>query len=248
MRQLLNCSEEAMQIFYAPDIATVQELPENESQHCVRVLRMSEGDEIGIIDGQGTRYRAEIVLAHPKRCGVRLLEKIAAPNPWIAQVHVAIAPTKNLDRIEWFAEKTTEIGIDAIVLLRCRFSERKELKTERLNKILVSAMKQSLKAVLPQLSEMTSFTDFVSRPFDGQKFIAHCYKDGERRELSELYCPGENALILIGPEGDFSPEEVELAIANGFRPVMLGPSRLRTETAGVVACHTIQLLNQIKPK
>ena len=156
-----------MQIFYAPEIETLHELPEAESQHCVKVLRMKEGDEIGIIDGRGTRYRAEIVLAHPKRCSVRLLEKVAAPNPWTAQVHVAIAPTKNLDRIEWFAEKTTEIGIDSITLLRCRFSERKELKTERLNKILVSAMKQSLKAVLPQLSEMTPFADFVARPFYG---------------------------------------------------------------------------------
>ena len=157
-------------------------------------------------------------------------------------------PHQNLDRIEWFAEKTTEIGIDSITLLRCRFSERKELKTERLNKILVSAMKQSLKAVLPQLSEMTPFAEFVARPFDGQKFIAHCYREGERRELTELYRPGENALILIGPEGDFSPEEVEQALACGFQPVMLGPSRLRTETAGVVACHTIHVMNQLNAK
>ncbi len=237
-----------MQIFYAPEIETVHELPEAESQHCVKVLRMKEGDEIGIIDGRGSRYRAEIVLAHPKRCGVKILERETAPSFWTAQVHVAIAPTKNLDRIEWFAEKVTEIGIDSITLLKCRFSERKELKTDRLGKILVSAMKQSLKAVLPQLSEMVPFADFVSRPFNGQKFIAHCYKEGERQELSRLYEPGQNALILIGPEGDFSPEEVEMAIANGFRPVMLGPSRLRTETAGVVACHTIQILNQINAK
>lgn len=237
-----------MQEFYAPDIDTIPELPETESQHCVKVLRMKEGDEIGIIDGRGNRYRAEIVLAHPKRCGVKILEREPAPNFWKAQVHVAIAPTKNLDRIEWFAEKVTEIGIDSIVLLKCRFSERKELKTERLGKILVSAMKQSQKAVLPQLSEMTPFAHFVTLPFDGQKFIAHCYKESERQELSQVYEAGQDALILIGPEGDFSPEEVELAIANGFRPVMLGPSRLRTETAGVVACHTIQVLNQINSK
>ena len=150
--------------------------------------------------------------------------------------------------MEWFAEKVTEIGIDSIALLQCRFSERKELKLDRLNKILISAMKQSLKAVLPRLSEMEAFSDFVARPFDGQKFIAHCYAEGERKELSEVYRPGENALILIGPEGDFSPEEVEQAIACGFQPVMLGQSRLRTETAGVVACHTIQVLNQLKSK
>ncbi len=237
-----------MQIFYAPDIERLPELPETESQHCVKVLRMSEGDEIGIIDGCGNRYRAEITLAHSKRCGVRIVEKEKAPNPWKAQVHIAIAPTKNLDRIEWFAEKTTEIGIDAITPLLCRFSERKELKIDRINKILISAMKQSLKAVLPDLGEMTSFAQFVARPFDGQKFIAHCYKEETRKELSELYRPGENALVLIGPEGDFSPEEVELAISCGFQPVMLGQSRLRTETAGVVACHTIQVLNQLKTK
>ena len=237
-----------MQIFYAPDIESVHELPEAESQHCVRVLRMGEGDEIGIVDGGGNKYLAEIVLAHPKRCGIRILKKSKVPNPWRAQVHVAIAPTKNLDRMEWFAEKVTEIGIDSIALLKCRFSERKELKLDRLNKILISAMKQSLKAVLPRLSEMEAFSDFVARPFAGQKFIAHCYAEGERKELSEVYRPGENALILIGPEGDFSPEEVEQAIACGFQPVMLGQSRLRTETAGVVACHTIQVLNQLKSK
>ncbi len=233
-----------MAIFYAPDIATLPELPEAESQHCVKVLRMSEGDEIGIIDGQGNRYRAEITLAHPKRCAVRIVEQEDAANPWSAQVHIAIAPTKNLDRMEWFAEKVTEIGVDSITPLLCRFSERKELKTDRLRKILVSAMKQSLKAVLPDLPEMTPFAKFVAQPFEGQKFIAHCYKDGERRELTEVYRPGENALVLIGPEGDFSPEEVDLAIACGFQPVMLGESRLRTETAGVVACHTIHVLNQ----
>ncbi len=237
-----------MNIFYAPDIATLPELPETESQHCVKVLRMSEGDEIGIIDGRGNRYRAEITLAHPKRCAVHIVGQEDAPNPWGAQVHIGIAPTKNLDRMEWFAEKVTEIGIDSITPLLCRFSERKELKTERLRKILVSAMKQSLKAVLPDLPEMTPFAKFVAQPFEGQKFIAHCYKEGERRELTEVYRPGENALVLIGPEGDFSPEEVELAIANGFQPVMLGKSRLRTETAGVVACHTIHVLNQLNSK
>ncbi len=237
-----------MALFYAPDIAILPELPEVESQHCVKVLRMSEGNEIGIIDGRGNRYRAEITLAHPKHCGVRIVEQETQPKGWSAQVHIAIAPTKNLDRMEWFAEKVTEIGVDSITPLLCRFSERKELKTERLRKILVSAMKQSLKAVLPDLSEMTPFTEFVARPFEGQKFIAHCYKDGERSELTKLYHPSENALVLIGPEGDFSPEEVEQAIACGFQPVMLGSSRLRTETAGVVACHTIHVLNQLNQR
>ena len=146
-----------MHLFYTPDIAQTLTLPEVESGHCVRVLRLSEGDEIGLIDGRGTFYRAEITLAHNKRCGVRILEEISQPSHWAGEIEIAIAPTKNLDRIEWFAEKTTEMGIDAIVPLLCRFSERKELKGERIEKILVSAMKQSLKAVLPRLEEMTPF-------------------------------------------------------------------------------------------
>lgn len=149
-----------------------------------------------------------------------------------------------MDRIEWFSEKCTEIGIDAITLLRCRFSERKEVKTERIEKILISAMKQSLKAILPELEGMTDFKKFITRPFDGQKFIAHCYDENDKSLLKQKYEPGNNALILIGPEGDFSPEEVKLALENGFIPISLGNSRLRTETAGVVACQTIHVINQ----
>ena len=235
-----------MHIFYTPDIEQVKELPEVESRHCIKVLRLGEGDEIGLIDGKGVYYRAVISEAHPKRCAVNILETVMCPNPWPYRLEIAIAPTKNLDRIEWFAEKTTEIGIDAVTLLKCRFSERKEMKTERLKKILVSAMKQSLKAKLPELSEMTDYKHFIQRPFSGRKFIAHCYDGEERRLLSECYKPGENDLVIIGPEGDFSPEEVELALSNGFEPVSLGDSRLRTETAGIVACHTIHVLNQKK--
>ena len=157
---------------------------------------------------------------------------------------MAVAPTKNMDRIEWFAEKATEIGIDALTLLRCRYSERKEVKTERVQKILVSAMKQSLKATLPELTPMTDFKQFVSLPFDGQKFIAYCGEAQDKKILKQLYRPGTNALILIGPEGDFSEEEVALAFENGFLPVSLGESRLRTETAALTACHTIHVLNQ----
>ena len=234
-----------MHLFYTPDIAETLTLPEVESGHCVRVLRLSEGDEIGLIDGKGTFYRAQITLAHNKRCGVRIVEELKQPSHWSGEIEIAIAPTKNLDRIEWFAEKTTEMGIDAIVPLLCRFSERKELKTERIEKILVSAMKQSLKAVLPRLEEMTPFDRYVCEGFDGQKFIAHCHADSERILLSQSYKPGSRVRILIGPEGDFSPEEVELAIAHGYRPISLGASRLRTETAGVVACHTIHTINEI---
>lgn len=234
-----------MHLFYTPDIAETLTLPEVESGHCVRVLRLTEGDEIGLIDGRGTFYRAAVTLAHAKRCAVKILEAKKLPPHWAGNIEIAIAPTKNFDRIEWFAEKTTEMGIDAIVPLLCRFSERKELKTERLEKILVSAMKQSLKAVLPRLEEMTPFERYVREPFHGQKFIAHCYAGSERCLLSQSYKAGAAVKVLIGPEGDFSPEEVRLAVDNGYVPVSLGAARLRTETAGIVACHTLHTVNEI---
>lgn len=233
-----------MWLFYTPDILTTGELPEDESNHAVKVLRLTEGDEVLLIDGKGMFYKARISRAHHKRCGVEILESYPEDNHWPYKVHVAVAPTKNMDRMEWFAEKATEMGIDAITLLKCRFSERKEVKTERLNKILVSAMKQSLKASLPELQGMTDFRKFVEQPFDGQKFIAHCYKDTERVLLTQVYKPHNNMLILIGPEGDFSEEEVKLALENGFQPVSLGTSRLRTETAALAACHTVHVINE----
>ena len=232
-----------MQIFYTPDIAFRAELPEEEAGHCIRVLRLTEGDKILLTDGKGMFYKAAISRAHPKHCEVDILESWQQPALWNFQLHIAVAPTKNMDRMEWFAEKATEIGIDAITCLNCRFSERKEVKPARLEKILVSAMKQSQKATLPVLTGMTDFRTFVTQPFDGRKFIAHC-EEGDKKLLKQLYQPGENALVLIGPEGDFSPEEIELALKNGFLPISLGESRLRTETAALVACHTIHVLNQ----
>lgn len=232
-----------MQIFYTPDIAVNPELPEEEAGHCIRVLRLTEGDEILLTDGKGTFYKAAISRAHHKHCEVFILESWQQPALWNFHLHIAVAPTKNMDRMEWFAEKATEIGIDAITCLNCRFSERREIKPARLEKILVSAMKQSQKATLPQLEGMTDFKSFVSQPFDGRKFIAHC-EDGDKTLLKQTYRPGENALVLIGPEGDFSPEEIELALKKGFEPISLGDSRLRTETAALVACHTIHVLNQ----
>lgn len=231
-----------MQIFYTPDIDIKQELTEEESGHCVRVLRLKEGDEILLTDGKGFFYKATITNAHPKLCEFEIIETIKQEALWPFYLHIAVAPTKNMDRMEWFAEKATEIGIDAITCLNCRFSERKEVKTARLEKILVSAMKQSQKATLPVLTGMTDFKKFVQQPFDGRKFIAHC-EEGEKLLLKDTYKPGENALVLIGPEGDFSPEEIKLAIENGFEPISLGKSRLRTETAALVACHTLQVLN-----
>ena len=232
-----------MQIFYAPDIQANPELPEEEAGHCVRVLRLSEGDEILIADGKGAFHQAVIRRAHPKHCEVEILKSWSPAPLWPASLHIAVAPTKNMDRMEWFAEKATEIGIDAITFLCCQFSERREIKTARIEKILVSAMKQSQKARLPQLGEMTPFKTFVRRPFEGRKFIAHC-EAGEKRSLKSLLGPAEDALILIGPEGDFSPEEIRMALDNGFEPISLGDSRLRTETAALVACVTARLANQ----
>lgn len=232
-----------MHVFYTPDIQTRAELPEEEAQHCVRVLRLNICDQITLTDGKGNFYRAEISAATNKRCMVNILETIYQEPLWNGHLHIAMAPTKNMDRTEWFAEKATEIGFDELTFLNCRFSERKVIKTERISKILVSAIKQSLKARLPQLNEMTDFNKFITQPFKGQKFIAHCY-EGEKPLLKDVFRKGEDALVLIGPEGDFSEEEVQKAIENGFTPISLGKSRLRTETAALVACHTLNLQNQ----
>jgi 16S rRNA (uracil1498-N3)-methyltransferase len=233
-----------MHIFYTPELSgKIYILDETESKHCVRVLRLEKGDEITLVDGRGGFFTAEITDPNPKRCAVNLTKSELDFGLRNFQVHVAIAPTKNMDRIEWFLEKATEIGINRVTPLLCRFSERKEIKHDRLEKVMVSAMKQSLKAYLPQLDELTKFNEFVRQPFEGQKFIAHC-EEQHRELLKNVVISGGKYLILIGPEGDFSSEEIEMAIAAGFVPVSLGDSRLRTETAGVVACHTFNLLNE----
>ena len=232
-----------IRFFYAPDVAVDAELPADEAAHCLRVLRLQAGDEIRLTDGKGMFYKAEITTATGKRCLFKVLEAVPHPKEWSGHLHLALAPTKNMDRTEWFAEKATEIGFDELTFLNCRFSERKVIKTERISKILVSAIKQSLKARLPQLNEMTDFNKFITQPFPGQKFIAHCY-EGEKPLLKDMVHPGEDALVLIGPEGDFSEEEVRKATENGFIPISLGKSRLRTETAALVACHILNLQNQ----
>lgn len=232
-------------IFYAPNIATDNRLSEEESQHAVKVLRLVDGDQIELVDGQGGYYTAEIVFPHPKHCEVRILSKVENFHPQPVHIHIAIAPTKNMDRLEWFAEKVTEIGVGEITPLLCDHSERKVVKCDRLEKILVSAMKQSKKAFLPILNEMTSFKDFVKNHNGSDCYIAHCYEQ-DKRVLCKEYQAGRNAVVLIGPEGDFSEEEVRQALNVGYIPISLGESRLRTETAGVVACHTVQLINQMK--
>lgn len=229
-------------IFYAPDILTTSILPEEESMHCVRVLRMKEGDEILITDGKGYFYDSVITLANPKKCMVEVENAIESPKSWDFNLHIAFAPTKNIDRVEWFIEKATEIGVDRLTPLLCSYSERKQIKYERLEKIIVSAMKQSQKAILPQLDGLTAFSDFIRRDISGQKLIAHCY-ESEKSRLKDIYIKGKDVLILIGPEGDFSEDEVATAISNGYDAISLGESRLRTETAALVACHSIHALN-----
>lgn len=232
-----------MHVFYTPDIAVTCEMPEEEAAHCLRVLRLGVGDEVMLTDGKGCFYKAVISAATGKRCQVKVTEKIEQEPLWNGHLHLAMAPTKNMDRIEWLAEKATEIGFDELSFLNCRYSERKVIKTERVEKIVVSAVKQSLKARKPVVNEMMDFARFVKQDFAGQRFIAHC-NEGEKPLLKEILVPGEDALVLIGPEGDFSPEEVKLAESLGFRSISLGKSRLRTETAALVSVHIMNLFNQ----
>lgn len=233
-----------MHVFYTPDIEIRAELPEEESIHAIRVLRLQAGEEVTLTDGKGNFYRAEIGTAAGKRCPVRILQALPQPPLWNGHLHIAMAPTKNMDRTEWFAEKATEIGLDELTFLNCRFSERKVIKTERIAKILISAIKQSLKARLPQLNEMTDFKRFITQSSESQKFIAHCH-EGAKPLLWDVLKPGLDAVVLIGPEGDFSEDEVKTAQANGFQSISLGNSRLRTETAALVACHLLNLKNQV---
>lgn len=233
-----------MNIYYIPEVmGDTAQLDETESGHAIRVMRLVKGDQILVTDGKGTWYDGVISVPHPKRCEVTLTRSDRTPDNRNYFLAIAVAPTKNSDRMEWFTEKATEIGIDRIIPIRCRFSERKNINRERLEKIAVSAMKQSLKASLPGIDDLTGFSDLISMPFEGRKLIAHCYP-GEKPNLFRTVQPGENVLILIGPEGDFSPDEVDSAINAGFQEVSLGDSRLRTETAALVACHTVALANQ----
>ena len=233
-----------MHLFYTPDLKEDSyRLSEEESKHCVRVLRLTEGDPVFLIDGKGLFCEAIIATAHPKACLLKVVDRKINYGKRDFQLTIGVAPTKNIDRFEWFLEKSTEIGIDRVIPLLCRYSERKEIKPERLEKVMVSAMKQSIKAYLPVLSPLQTFKETIKSQFSGQKFIAHCY-EGEKQLLRDALVRGKDVLILIGPEGDFSTEEVEMAINEGYMPISLGNSRLRTETAALVACHTVNLINE----
>ncbi|MCF6170356.1 MAG: 16S rRNA (uracil(1498)-N(3))-methyltransferase [Bacteroidales bacterium] len=232
-----------MNLFYEAELSGESfTLSAGESKHIVRVLRMKAGDDILFTDGKGFFYECRLVDANPKACAVEVIEKKPGDDKRPFYLHLAVAPTKNLSRFEWFLEKATEIGIDRITPIICAHSERKVVKTERLNRVVTAAMKQSLKSFHPVLDEPLPFSAFIETDFTGQKFIAYI-DESVTLELSKVCTPGKDTLVLIGPEGDFSPEEVALAKQNGFIPVRLGPSRLRTETAGVVACHTVNVLN-----
>lgn len=241
-----------MHLFYTPDIAgDLYTLNEEESRHCTKVLRLVKGDIIHLTDGKGSLFEAVILEDKGRQCVVRVGSQESGVGSRHFgygkrdyRLHIAIAPTKNIDRFEWFLEKATEIGIDEITPLLCDHSERRQLRIDRLEKVITSAMKQSLKAYHPILNEPQDFRPFVnSKQEEVAKFIA--YITHGTPLLQNLYTKGQNALILIGPEGDFSPAEVELALQKGFRVVSLGASRLRTETAGIAACHTITLMNDM---
>ena len=230
--------------FYVPDALTVTELPSDEAMHALRVLRMKEGDEMMLMDGQGNYYRAEVTLAQSKHCFYEIKEQLPQERQWKGHLHLAIAPTKMMERMEWMTEKAVEVGLDELSFLNCQFSERRQVKIPRLQKIMISAVKQSHKAWITQLNEMVSFDAFIRQPREGRKYIAHCYEEVPRTylfdELRQSADTGD-ATVLIGPEGDFSIEEVRQAVAAGYISVHLGKSRLRTETAGLSAVMMMQL-------
>ena len=234
-----------MQLFYAPEIKDdYYTMSEEETFHCVRVLRIKPGDNIHLTDGKGNLFTATIQNTDKKGALLKIINSKVEYGKRDYWLHIAIAPTKNIERFEWFLEKTTEIGIDEITPLLCEHSERTNLKSERMEKIIVAAMKQSIKAYKPILNQMEKYNKFIGRTFNGsENYIATC--EGENRKLlKNIYHTGKNAVILIGPEGDFSNNEIQNAIQSGFIPVSLGESRLRTETAGLVACHSISLINE----
>lgn len=233
-----------MQLFYVPNFSGTEIIfDETESKHAVRVLRLQNGNRVKVVDGKGGFYQAEISDANPKKCKLSIIGFNKEFGKKDFHLHIAIAPTKNIDRFEWFLEKATEIGIDEITPLLTSHSERKTVNPERLEKILVSAMKQSLKAYLPKMNNMTTFKELVINNKTENKYIAYC--DEIRKEhLKNVGIRGKNALILIGPEGDFSPDEIQVALENSFKVVSLGNARLRTETAGIVACHIVNLANE----
>lgn len=234
-----------MHLFYTPDIhSEIYTLNEEESKHCTRVLRLNQGDTVYLVDGVGNRYTAIIQDGHQKRCQLQVIDKQVEYGKLPYVSHIAVAPTKNIDRMEWFVEKAVEIGVSEITFLLCEHSERRNLRLDRIEKIAVSAMKQSQKGYLPLIHDMTPFRRFVQKALPDSTFIAHL-EDDATKSIKDLYSYGQPHCIMIGPEGDFSAEEIQAAYQAGIKPVTLGQSRLRTETAALVACHTLHVLHDI---
>jgi 16S rRNA (uracil1498-N3)-methyltransferase len=234
-----------MQIFYAPEIdGNSYILDEKESKHCIRVLRMTKGTAVRLIDGKGNLYEGVISNPDQKKCLINITAIISDFEKRNYNLHIAISPLKNAERFEWFVEKSVEIGIDEITPVICKNTEKLKIKTERINNIIVSAMKQSIKASRTKINETLSFEDFVRKDYPGEKLIAHCGSEGERLKIDRVYSKGDEVTIIIGPEGDFSESEIVMAMTSGFRQIHLGKSRLRTETAGIAACHSIYFINQ----
>ncbi|PRY15729.1 16S rRNA (uracil1498-N3)-methyltransferase [Pontibacter ummariensis] len=234
-----------MHLFYTPDVkGEFYTLSEDESKHCTRVLRLQQGDTVYLVDGVGGRYTAVIQSATPKKCQLQIIDKQIEFGKVPHTSHIAVAPTKNMDRMEWFVEKAIEIGVSEITFLLCEHSERRQLRLDRLEKIAVSAMKQSQKGYLPLLNEMTPFHRFVQKTIPEHTYIAHLEEDATK-SIKDYYAFGQPHVIMIGPEGDFSTGEIAAAYEAGIKPVTLGQSRLRTETAALVACHTLNVLHDI---
>lgn len=234
-----------MHVFYTPDItADSYILNEEESRHCMKVLRLVIGDVVHLIDGKGGLYEAEIIAESKRNVTLHVLKTTREYQKRNHGLHIAVAPTKNIDRLEWFLEKATEIGIDTITPLICERSERKIVKEERLNKVITSAVKQSLQAYHPVLNDAIGFKEFISKHTADYKMIAHCVAGEPRGFISQVSKPGQRYLILIGPEGDFTPNEIQLALQNDFKPLTLGNTRLRTETAALAACFEVNYLNR----
>ncbi len=234
-----------MQIFYAPDInGDSYTMDENESKHIIRVLRMKKGTGVRLIDGKGNLYEGVIENPDPKSCTISITGMTGEFEKRNYHLHIAISPLKNPERFEWFVEKSVEIGVDEITPLICRNTEKPGIKQERINNIIISAMKQSLKATRTKLNAPADFSEFIRIEKAGKRLIAHCSDSYERYKISDVYSKNEKVTVLIGPEGDFSDEEIKKASENGFLNIHLGRSRLRTETAGVAACHSIYFINQ----
>jgi 16S rRNA (uracil1498-N3)-methyltransferase len=234
-----------MQIFYAPDIkGDVHTLDENESKHIIRVLRMVKGTGVKLIDGKGNLYEGIIDNPDQKKCIIKITGLIKDFEKRNYRLHIAISPLKNPERFEWFIEKSVEIGIDEITPLICRNTEKPGIKVDRINNLIISAMKQSLKATKPILNPSCLFNDFILRNHEGVRMIAHCNEFFQRGKIAEVYSRDQAGVILIGPEGDFSEDEINTAAEMGFSQVHLGSSRLRTETAGIAACHSVYFINQ----